>query len=153
AEAQLHVAAATVGVASAQLYPRLTISADVLQQFLKPETIFDPMSNIWSVGANLAAPIFHGGTLQAQKREAEHTYEGSIASYEQTVLSAFGQVADLLDALAHDAEALTAQQTAYQAAESTVELTRRSFQLGNATLLQVLDVQRQLQQARLGLAR
>ena len=152
-EAQLHVAAAAVGVANAQLYPRLTISADVMQQFLKPETIFDPMSNIWSIGANLAAPIFHGGTLQAQKREAEHTYEGSIASYEQTVLSAFGQIADLLDALAHDAEQLTAEQTAFQSAESTVNLTRTSFQLGNATLLQVLDAQRQLQQARLGLAR
>ena len=152
-EAQLHVAAASVGVANAQLYPRLTISADVMQQFLKPETIFDPMSNIWSIGANLAAPIFHGGALTAQKREAEHNYEGSIASYEQTVLSAFGQVADLLDALEHDAEQLTAEQTAYQSAASTVDLTRKSFQLGNATLLQVLDAQRQLQQARLGLAR
>lgn len=153
AEAQLHVAAATVGVANAQLYPKLTISADIMQQFLKPDTIFDPMSNIWSVGANLAAPIFHGGTLQAQKREAEHNYDGSIASYEQTVLNAFGQVADLLDALAHDSEQLTAEQMAYQSADATVELTRRSFQLGNATLLQVLDAQRQLQQARLGLAR
>lgn len=152
AEAQLHVAAAAVGVADAQLYPSLRISAEIMQQFLKPETIFDPMSNIWSIGANLAAPIFHGGTLRAQKREAENTYEGSIASYEQTVLSAFGQVADLLDALAHDAEQLTAEQTAYQSAESTVELTRRSFQLGNSSLLQVLDAQRQLQRARLGLA-
>jgi NodT family efflux transporter outer membrane factor (OMF) lipoprotein len=152
AEAQLHVAAAAVGVADAQLYPSLRISADIMQQFLKPETIFDPMSNIWSIGANLAAPIFHGGTLRAQKREAENTYEGSIASYEQTVLSAFGQVADLLDALAHDAEQITAEQTAFQSAESTVNLTRRSFQLGNSTLLQVLDAQRQLQRARLGLA-
>ena len=152
-EAQLRVAAAAVGVADAQLYPSLRISADIMQQFLKPDTIFDPMSNIWSIGANLAAPIFHGGTLRAQKREAEHTYEGSIASYEQTVLSAFGQVADLLDALAHDAEQITAEQTALQSAESTVGLTRRSFQLGNSTLLQVLDAQRQLQQARLGLVR
>jgi NodT family efflux transporter outer membrane factor (OMF) lipoprotein len=152
-EAQLHVAAAAVGVANAQLYPKLTISADILQQFLKPDTIFDPMSNIWSIGANLAAPIFHGGTLSAQKREAEHNYDGSIASYEQTVLSAFGQVADLLDALAHDAEQLTAEETAYESAGSTVDLTRKSFQLGNATLLQVLDAQRQLQRARLGLVR
>jgi NodT family efflux transporter outer membrane factor (OMF) lipoprotein len=152
-EAQLRVAAASVGVANAQLYPKLTISADILQQFLKPDTIFDPMSNIWSIGANMAAPIFHGGTLQAQKREAEHNYDGSIATYEQTVLSAFGQVADLLDALAHDAEQLAAEQTAYQSASSTVQLTRTSFQLGNTTLLQVLDAQRQLEQAALGLAR
>ena len=69
------------------------------------------------------------------------------------MLSAFGQVADLLDALAHDAEQLAAEETAYQSAASTVQLTRTSFQLGNTTLLQVLDAQRQLQQARLGLAR
>jgi NodT family efflux transporter outer membrane factor (OMF) lipoprotein len=152
-EAQLHAAASEVGVANAALYPQFNLSANILQSFLKPESIFDPVSNMWSVGANLAAPIFHGGTLQAQKREAEHSYDASIATYEQTVLSAFGQVADLLDALAHDAEQLVAEQTAAQAASSTVELTRKSFQLGNATLLQVLDAQRQLQQARLGLAR
>ena len=152
-EAQLHAAASEVGVANAALYPQLTLSASVLQSFLKPENIFDPVSNMWSVGANMAAPIFHGGTLQAQKREAEHSYDASIATYEQTVLIAFAQVADMLDALAHDAEQLAAEETAAQSAGSTVDLTRKSFQLGNATLLQVLDAQRQLQQARLGLAR
>jgi NodT family efflux transporter outer membrane factor (OMF) lipoprotein len=153
AEAQLHVASAAVGVANAQLYPQLTLSADVMQQFLKPDTIFDPMSNIWSVGMNLAAPIFHGGSLRAQKREAEDTYEATLADYEQTVLSAFGQVADMLDGLAHDSEQLAAEQAAYQSADATVRLTRTSYSLGNASLLQVLDAQRQVQQARLGLAR
>jgi NodT family efflux transporter outer membrane factor (OMF) lipoprotein len=152
-EAELHADAAAVGVADAALYPQLTLSADILQTVLKPENIFDPIGNMWSVGANLAAPIFHGGTLQAQKREAEHSYDASIATYEQTVLSAFAQVADMLDALAHDSEQLAAEQTAAQSAESTVELTRKSFQLGSTTLLQVLDAQRQLQRARLGLAR
>jgi NodT family efflux transporter outer membrane factor (OMF) lipoprotein len=152
-EAQLHVASAAVGVANAALYPQLTLTADVVQTFLKPERIFDPLSNMWAVGANLAAPIFRGGSLQAQKREAEHTYEATVAGYEQTVLGAFGQVADLLDALAHDAEQLAAEQTAYQSADSSLRLTRTSFTLGNTSLLQVLDAQRQLQQARLGLAR
>jgi NodT family efflux transporter outer membrane factor (OMF) lipoprotein len=153
AEAQLGVASAAVGVANAQLYPTINLTADVVQTFTKPERIFDPLSNMWAVAANLAAPIFHGGSLQAQKRETEHTYDATLASYEQTVLSAFGQVADLLDALAHDSEQLAAQQTAYQSNVSTVALTRTSFSLGNASLLQVLDAQRQLEQARLGLAR
>jgi len=153
AEAQFRASAAAVGVANAALYPQFNLTADVMQTFLKPERIFDPISNVWAVGAQMAAPIFHGGSLQAQKREALHAYDASVASYEQTALSAFGQVADLLDALAHDAEQLTAEETAYEAAASTVDLTRKSFQLGNATLLQVLDAQRQLQQARLGLAR
>jgi NodT family efflux transporter outer membrane factor (OMF) lipoprotein len=152
-EAQFRAGAAEVGVADAALYPQFTLTADVMQTFLKPERIFDPLSNVWAIAANMAAPIFHGGSLQAQKREALDAYDAGVATYEQTVLSAFGQVADMLDALAHDAEQLSAEQTAAQAAGSTVDLTRKSFQLGNATLLQVLDAQRQLQQARLGLAR
>jgi NodT family efflux transporter outer membrane factor (OMF) lipoprotein len=152
-EAQFRAGAAAVGVADAALYPQFTLTADVLQTFLKPERIFDPLSNVWAVAANMAMPIFHGGSLQAQKREALDAYDAGVATYEQTVLSAFGQVADKLDALAHDAEQLSAEQTAAQSAGSTVDLTRKSFQLGNATLLQVLDAQRQLQQARLGLAR
>lgn len=153
AEAQLRAAAAAVGVANAELYPQLTLTADVMQQFLKPDAIFDAMSNIWSVGANLAAPIIHGGSLRAQKREAEDTYRATVARYEQTVLAAFGQVADTLDALAHDADQLSAERTAYQSTESTVRLTRTSYSLGNASLLQVLDAQRQLDRTRLGLVR
>jgi NodT family efflux transporter outer membrane factor (OMF) lipoprotein len=152
-EAQLHAASAAVGIATAELYPRITLSASVMQEFLKPQNIFDPASNIWSFGGGLTAPLFHGGSLRAQKRGAEDAFQSSLATYEQTVLEAFGQVADLLDALGHDAELLAAEQTAYQAASSALNLTRTSFSLGNATLLQVLDTQRSLQQARLGLAR
>lgn len=102
---------------------------------------------------SMAAPIFHGGSLRAQKREAEDTYQATLATYQQTVLSAFGQVADMLDALSHDAEQLSAEQTAYQSADAALRLTRTSYSLGNATILQVLDTQRQLQQAQLGLVR
>ncbi len=153
AEAQLHVASAAVGVATAQLYPNITLSADIMQQFLMPSAIFDAASNIWGVGVNLAAPIFHGGTLQAQKHAAEDAYQVTLADYEQTVLSSFGQVADLLDALSHDAEMLSTQHDANQSAMSALELTRKSYSLGNSSLLQVLDAQRIAEQARVGLAR
>ena len=152
-EAELHAASAAVGVATAALYPSITLSADLLQQFLKPETIFDPASNIWAVGGTLAAPLFHGGALKAQKRGAEDAFQAALASYEQTVLQSFGQVADLLDALAHDADQLAAEQTAFQSAQAALRLVRTSYTLGNSTLLQVLDAQRVFQQARVGLAR
>lgn len=152
-EAQFHASAAAIGIANAQLYPQFTISAALQQVFIHPDIAFDPVSNMWNIGMSMAAPLFHGGSLRAQKREAEDTYQASLASYEQTVLSAFGQVADVLDGLGHDAEQLDAEQTAFQSADATVRLTRTSYSLGNATLLQVLDAQRQVQQARLGLAR
>ncbi len=153
AEAQLHAASAEVGVATAQLYPNITLSADLMQQFLRPEAIFDPASNIWGIGASLAQPLFHGGALQAQKRGAQDAYQAALADYQQTVLASFAQVADLLDALSHDAELLASEQNAYQSASTALRLSRTSYALGNSTLLQVLDAQRILQQARIGLAR
>jgi NodT family efflux transporter outer membrane factor (OMF) lipoprotein len=153
AESQLHAASAAVGVANAELYPNITLSADVMQQFLKPQAIFDPASNIWNFGASMAAPLFHGGALRAQKRGSEDAYQAALATYEQTVLQSFGQIADLLEGLSHDAELLAAEQTAYQSASRALELVRTSYGLGNSTLLQVLDAQRIFQQARIGLAR
>jgi NodT family efflux transporter outer membrane factor (OMF) lipoprotein len=152
-ESQLHAASAAVGIANAALYPEITLSAGVMQQFLTPQTIFDPASNIWNVGASMAAPLFHGGALRAQKRGSEDAYQAALADYEQTVLQSFGQVADLLDGLSHDAELLAAEQTAYQSASKALDLVRTSYGLGNSTLLQVLDAQRTFQQARIGLVR
>jgi outer membrane protein TolC len=77
----------------------------------------------------------------------------SAANYEETVLEAFAQVADLLEALDHDAEQLDAQAQAQQAAQSSLDLARLSYQEGNAGVLLVLDAERSYQQARLGYVR
>jgi outer membrane protein TolC len=77
----------------------------------------------------------------------------SAATYEQTVLEAFAQVADLLEGLDHDAEQLDAQNHAQQAAQSSLDLARISYKEGNAGILQVLDAERSYQQARLGYVR
>src|SRR5207302_6901785 len=66
-EALLHQASANVGVATANLYPQLTLSAGT-----GPEGVrVTDLSNVWSVGANLTQPLFHGGQLQAHKRSAQ----------------------------------------------------------------------------------
>ena len=69
------------------------------------------------------------------------------------MLEAFAQVADLLQALDHDAEQLDAQAQAQEAAQSSLELARLSYQEGNVGVLQVLDAERMYQQARLGYVR
>jgi outer membrane protein TolC len=101
----------------------------------------------------LTAPLFDGGTLRAQKRAALDALRSSAASYQQSVLEAFGQVADLLEALSHDAEQLDAQSQAQQAANSALELARASYAEGNVGILQVLDAQRVYQQSGLGYVR
>ena len=153
AEAQLHAAAADVGVATANLYPNFTLSADVLQSATRPAGIFSGGFTAFNIGAAMAAPIFHGGTLQAQQRAAKHAFEASWAAYRQTVIQSFGQVADQLYALAHDDEAVKTQRAALGATQQALKLARLSYAAGNSTLLQLLDPERLTQQAQLGLVK
>src|SRR5882757_5543873 len=153
AEARLHAATSAVGVAQSNLYPKIQLSASVGQQSLKADQLFNRASNAWSIISGLTAPIFDGGTLRAEKRAAVEAMHASAASYEQTVLEAFSQVADLLEALDHDAEQLDAQARAQQAAQSSLDLARASYSEGNAGVLLVLDAERSYQQARLGYVR
>ncbi|MDE1981538.1 MAG: TolC family protein, partial [Betaproteobacteria bacterium] len=80
---------------------------------------------------------------------AEETYAQSAALYRQTVLDAFGQVADVLRALEHDAEVLQAALQAQSAAESSARLLQANEQAGLASGLQVLTAQVQVRQANL----
>jgi NodT family efflux transporter outer membrane factor (OMF) lipoprotein len=153
AEARLHAATSAVGVAQANLYPKIQLTASVGQQSLKADQLFNKSNNAWSIFAGLTAPIFDGGTLRAEKRAAVDAMRASAATYEQTVLEAFAQVADLLEGLDHDAEQLDAQDHAQQAAQSSLDLARISYREGNAGILQVLDAERSYQQARLGYVR
>jgi NodT family efflux transporter outer membrane factor (OMF) lipoprotein len=153
AEARLHAATSAVGVAQSNLYPKIQLSATVGQQSLKADQLFDRANNAWSLISGLTAPIFDGGTLRAEKRAAVEAMHASAADYEQTVLEAFAQVADLLEALDHDAEQLDAQAQAQQAAQSSLDLARASYREGNAGVLLVLDAERSYQRARLGYVR
>ncbi|MHB8494365.1 MAG: efflux transporter outer membrane subunit [Casimicrobiaceae bacterium] len=153
AEAQLHAATAAVGVAEANLYPRIDLTASTGQQATALGHLFDRASNAWGVAGAMLVPLFDGGTLRADRRAAVDAMRATAANYEQTVLSAFGQVADALEALDHDAEQLDAQARAQDAARANVDLTRTSYREGNVGVLQVLDAERLYQRARLGYVR
>jgi NodT family efflux transporter outer membrane factor (OMF) lipoprotein len=153
AEAQFHANAALVGVATANLYPNFTLNANVLQSATNLGNFFSGTYTAFNIGANMAAPIFHGGTLQAQQRAAVDAFNASWAAYRQTVIQAFGQVADQLQALAHDDEAVKTQRAALASSEQALKLARLSYEAGNSTLLQLLDPQRQREQAQLGVVR
>jgi NodT family efflux transporter outer membrane factor (OMF) lipoprotein len=153
AEARLHAATSAVGVAQSNLYPKIQLTATVGQQSLKADQLFDRANNAWSIISGLTAPIFDGGTLRAEKRAAVDAMHASASTYEQTVLEAFAQVADLLEGLDHDSQLLGAQDQAQQAAQSSLDLARISYKEGNAGVLQVLDAERSYQRARLGYVR
>ena len=153
AEAQLHAATASVGVATSNLYPQINLTASLSQGSTSLSQFFDASGTAWGLAAGLSAPLFDGGTLRAQRRGAQDAARAALANYQQTVLQSFGQVADVLTALDHDTEQLTAQKNALDSAQANLDLTRQSYSVGNVGVLQVLDAERQYQQARLGYVR
>jgi NodT family efflux transporter outer membrane factor (OMF) lipoprotein len=152
AEAELHEATAAIGVAVANQYPNLQISAGLTQTSLKPGKLFDYSSSGWSLMTGATAPIFHGGTLKAQRRAAEAEARAAMARYEAAVLRAFAQVSDALAALATDERQVEALARAEAAAATRLEETRAAYRLGGGVLLAVVDAQRQLSRARMALA-
>lgn len=151
AEAQLHAAVANVGVATADLYPDVTLGATITQSTSQPDKILSGKYNAFDLFGGLTAPIFHGGTLKANKRGAEAGARAAAASYQQIVVEAFGQVSGLLSSLETDSRALAAEREAAHIAERSLHLSRRSFEVGNSGILQVLDASRAYQRARLEL--
>lgn len=149
AEARLHVASAQVGVATAALYPSVTLSASGGFESLSAARLFGPAGRVWSIGGGLSAPLFHGGALRNQRNAARDAYDEAEAEYRQVVLSAFAQVADTLRALANDALASDAQARAMAAAHNALKLTQTGYQAGIAGYLQVLIADVQYQQARI----
>ncbi len=151
AEARLHSATAAIGVATARLYPSITLGASFEQSTSSLGDLFKGSSNGFNLLGGLTAPLLNGGTLKAEKRGAEAEARAAAARYQQTVLEAFGQISDLLAALGNDARAVNLRSDAAAIADRSLALSRRSFQVGNSGVLQVLDASRLAQQAKLGL--
>ena len=151
AEALLHAASAEIGVATANLYPQLTLTGSYGSEAAKLNTLFTGSTAVWSLGAGLLQPLFHGGELTAKRRAAVAAYDQAEAQYRATVLQAFQNVADVLRALDADARTLAAQADAEEAARDSFDLTQKQFQLGAVSYLSLLNAERQHQQARIGL--
>lgn len=153
AEARLHAASASVGVADAQMYPNFILSASVGTAALSASSLGNGSNLIWTLFGGLSAPIFHGGALTAQKQGAIDSFHSTLALYRQTVLEGLGQITDLLRSLDHDAELIQAQHRAFEASGAVLDLQRLSYAAGKADLPRLLDAERNYQQANLGYIR
>lgn len=153
AEAQLHVASAAIGVATANLYPKIDLTGTITQQALTPGTLFLGANNAWSIAASITQPVFDGGRLNAERRAAVDNYQATLATYRGTILVAFGEVSDALQSLSNDAARLQDEIAASDTAARSLDLARRSYQAGNSGILDVIDAQRRYSEAQLGLAR
>ncbi|WP_321899281.1 efflux transporter outer membrane subunit [Paraburkholderia heleia] len=149
AEALLHATSAQIGVATAAMLPNITLSAAGGLSGASPASIAQRMGQSWSLAADVAAPLFQGGTLWYGRKAAQEAYAASRAQYRQTVLAAFAQVADVLYALEYDAGALDAQSRALSAAQEALRLLRADYRAGTVDYLQILVADGQLHQAQI----
>ncbi|MGN6231621.1 MAG: efflux transporter outer membrane subunit [Trinickia sp.] len=130
AEAALRASAAEVGVATAQLFPSVSLTASMGQGGFSWPTVLSGAGALWSLGGSLTQPLFHGGALLAQRRAAIDFYEAAVDQYKATVLSAFQNVADTLAALEHDAQTASATETQAQSARQAFDETAARERLG-----------------------
>jgi NodT family efflux transporter outer membrane factor (OMF) lipoprotein len=147
AEATLHAASAQIGVAMANMLPDITLSGNLGSSALTLATLFAPGTAFWSIAANATQTIFDAGINFHKTRAAEAAFEQARAQYQQTVLTAFQNVADSLEALKSDADALKAAAAAEAASRKSLDITRRQLAVGAVTYLALLQAEQTYQQA------
>ncbi len=149
-EAQLHAASANIGIATAAMFPSVSLSATYGGAGSSFGTLSAANGRFWSVGPSVTIPLFQGGRLWYQRKAAIDAYQAAQATYRQTVLDAFAQVADALKALEHDAEALQAQADAKRAAGEALGLLQVNYRAGLVAYLEVWAADVQFHQATIG---
>jgi NodT family efflux transporter outer membrane factor (OMF) lipoprotein len=148
AEAMLHKANAEYGVAIANLYPQINLSADLGTLALTTGALFGSGSSTWGLIGQLTQPLFNPG-LPAEKRAALAAFDAAAANYQYVVLESLRNVADVLRALENDAQRLAALSAADVAAQGSLESMQRQYALGAASYVQLLLAQQQSQQTKL----
>ena len=145
AEALLQQAGARVGVATANLYPQITLSATVGSiGSSNGGDLFAAGSGFYLLGAGLTQPLFRGGELQARRRAALAAYEQAGAAYREVVLQGLQNVADVLRALQADAKKLEDRADAATQAEAYHDIAAGRYQAGAISHYALLDAQRKL---------
>ena len=141
AERRMAAANASIGVATAAFFPTVKFNGLVGFQSADVSTLFDWPSRLWAVGPSLTLPLFQGGQLTANLRQAKAAHEEAVARYRQTVLSAFAEVENNLAAehlLASQYEQVTA---ALKAAQKQLEIANNRYSSGLVTYLEVATAQ------------
>ena len=147
AEENLHAASAAIGVAIANMLPQIELTANVGSSALALGSLFGPGTAFWTLAAGATQTLFDAGTLLHKKRAAEAEFDEAAAQYKATVLAAFQNVADSLEALKSDAEALAAAMHAEAAAKTSLDIAKRQLALGAVNYLALLNAEQTYEQA------
>ena len=141
AERQMAYQNALVGVATAAFYPQLTISGGGGFQSTMLSKLITAPNAIWSLGGDLLQPIFQGGRNRANLAAAKAAYDGTVANYRQSVLTAFQEVEDGLSGLNALSQASASQNTAVEDAQRALQLANNRYTGGVTSYLDVITAQ------------
>jgi NodT family efflux transporter outer membrane factor (OMF) lipoprotein len=143
AEANLHSVGALVGVSIANRLPIFNLTGNVGRQGTDFGDFFrtPPPFQFWTVAANITQTIFDGFTLEQKQRAAEAGWDQVASQYRATVVTAFQNVADAMQAVELDGKSLRAAVAAEEAADKSLRLTREQLELGQVSALQLLTAQ------------
>ena len=144
AEQLLRSATAQVGVSVASFFPQLSLTALLGQVSPELSAFTAGSANAWSVAANLTGPLFQGGRLAGQYRQAQAAREESRLRYEAAVLNALQEVSNDLTSVEKLAAIRVQQARAVQANEVAVEVSRQRYVAGRAGYFELLEAQQQL---------
>ncbi len=141
AAAERRVAAANerIGAARAAFFPSLTLDAD--GGWRGASGLFTSATRFWSLGPTLAAPLFDRGQRLAAKAQADAAYDGTVAQYRQTVLTAMQETEDALATLRLLAREAEAQQQAVRAARDNERIALNQYKAGTVSYLNVAVAQ------------
>jgi outer membrane protein TolC len=135
AEEQLRSANAEVGVAIAAMIPQFSITGAAGGTATEFPWLFRSGGPFWNLIGDVTQPVFAGGTLLHTKRAADQALLQAAAQYQNTVITAYANVADTLHAMVSDADALAAAVETERAAKVTLDLTHERMQDGYADYL------------------
>jgi len=146
AEAQLHAATARIGVATADLFPKFSLTGGFGLQSDKAKTLFNSDSNYWSIGPGVRLPLFDRGRIRANIEVHNARTEQALQVYEGTVTRAVEEVENALSALREDQDRWRFLAEAVRASRRAVELAKNLNQPGLVSFLDVLEAERSLYQ-------
>ena len=152
-EQLLRAANAEIGVAIAEYYPKIGLTAVAGRISPDLSDLTDGKGNAWSVGANITGPIFQGGLLQAQEAQARAAWDEARIRHEKAVLVALGEVSNSLIARQKFAASRVEQERAVAALNEAVGISSERYAAGRASYFEILDSQLELFPTELNLAR
>ena len=139
AEQQLVAANAQIGVAKADYFPHISLTAEGGYQSSALTSLFAAPAGLWSVGGSAVQPIFEGGRIRNRVRFAEAQTEEAKLFYQRTVQEAFREVSDSLVAYRKSQEFRAQQELLTHSAEEATKLSKMRYKGGATSYLEVLD--------------